>query len=105
MVLILTDKATTTASTVLPTWVITFPEIQDNTGGSPLSGTTMTFDMQEMLDTGSTTLNGIIDPNSGKSMRDIVEPYILLFIAISALIIMFHDIMGMGIHAKSYADK
>lgn len=104
MVSILTNNATTTASTALPTWVVTFPSIQ-GTSGSPLAGTIITFDMQDMLDTGSTTLNGIIDPVSGKTMREIIEPYILLFIAISALIIVFHDIMGMGKHTNNYADK
>jgi hypothetical protein len=104
MVLILTNNATTTASTSLPTWTITFPLIQGKLG-SPLSGNTLSFDMQEMLDNGSSTLNGIVDPISGKTLKEITEPYILLFIAISALIIVFHDIMGMGIHTNKYADK
>ena len=103
MVSILKNTATTTASTALPTWVVTFPSIQ-GASGSPLSGSTITFDMQNMLDTGSSTLNSITDPISGKTVRQIVEPYILLFIAISALIIVFHDVMGMGNHQK-YADK
>ena len=103
MVSILTDTATTTASTALPTWTVTFPSIQGSTG-SPLAGSHLTFNMQEMLDNGSTTLNGITDPVSGKNMRQVIEPYILLFIAISALIIMFHDVMGMGTYHKKYAD-
>jgi hypothetical protein len=105
MVSILTNNATTTANTALPTWVVTFPSIQGATG-SPLAGSSISFNMQNMLDTGSTTLNGIVDPISGKNMRQIIEPYILLFIAISALIIVFHDIMGMGkITNSKYADK
>lgn len=104
MVAILTNNATTTISTALPTWTVTFPSIQ-GVSGSPLAGTSIVFDMQDMLNQGSTTLNGITDPISGKSVREIVEPYILLFIAISALIIMFHDVMGMGHHTNKYADN
>jgi hypothetical protein len=104
MVAILTNTASSTSSSNLPTWVVTFPSIQ-GVSGSPLAGHTLTFDMQEMLDNGSTTINGIIDPISGKTMRQIIEPWILLFIGISALIIVFHDIMGMGKHTNKYADK
>ncbi len=99
MISILTNSATSTASTDLPTFVFTFPS-NLNTGIDPL-----TFDMQDMLDQGSTTINGITDPISGKSVREITEPYILLIIAISAMIIVFHDIMGMGRHTINYARK
>lgn len=99
LVTILTDTASSTASTDLPTYVINFPS------SSPLYNDPMTFNMQEMLDTGSSTLNGVTDPISGKTAKEILEPYIELFIAISALIIMFHDIMAMGKYNKGYADK
>ena len=99
MIAILTDSATSTASTDLPTFTFTFPS-NLGTGIDPL-----TFNMQEMLDQGSTTINGITDPISGKNVRDITEPYILLFIAISAMVIVFHDIMGMGRHTNNYARK
>ncbi len=99
LVTILTDNASSTASADLPTFTINFP------ASSPLYSDPMTFNMQEMLDTGSSTLNGVTDPISGKTVKQIMEPYIELFIAISALIIMFHDIMGMGKYNKGYADK
>jgi len=105
IITILTNNASSTASTDLPTYVITFPSTQ-GASGSPLAGQTLTFNMQEMLTNGSTTLSGIVDPISGKGIKEIIEPWILLFIALSAVIIMFHDIMGMGKHTQNkYANN
>jgi len=82
------------SSTVaLPTFNV---DIADNTAASG----TLAFDPGDMLSGGGTLLSGITDPHSGKNMRQIIEPFIQLFIAISVLIIIFHDLMAMGHHQK-----
>lgn len=96
LITILTNNASSTMSTDLPTFTVQFPI------GSPLYDSPITFNMQEILMTGSTTIATLVDPITGKTMREIVEPFILLFIAISALIIVFHDLMGMGRHKNNY---
>jgi hypothetical protein len=87
---ILTNKVATTSSSTLPTFTVQFAS------SSPLASSPLTFDPQDMLTGGAALLNGITDPISGKSMKDITEPWVKLFIAISALIIIFNDIMGSG---------
>jgi len=77
----------------LPTFNV---DIADNTAASG----TLAFDPGDMLSGGGTLLSGITDPHSGKNMRQIIEPFIQLFIAISVLIIIFHDLMAMGHHQK-----
>jgi hypothetical protein len=91
LVTILTNNATSTSATsTLPAFTVSFAS------SSPMYGSDMTFDMQDMVMGGASLINGITDPISGKSMREITEPWIQLFIAITALSIIFHDIMSMG---------
>lgn len=92
IVTILGDTSTTTA-TSLPTFTATFNEA---------SGTTdsLTFNPGDMLNGGAAILAGIKDPNSGENLQQITEPWLQLFIALSVLIIIFHDVMAMGNHKK-----
>ncbi len=87
---ILEGNATSTAAATLPGISYTFP----NLPGTELNGLTWNIDMQGMLMAGSSTMASFTDPTSGKSFREIVEPYVLLFIALSAIIIIFHDIVA-----------
>lgn len=87
---ILEGNATSTATSTLPAINYTFPDLP----GTELNGLNWTIDMQEMLEEGSSTMAQFTDPASGKSVREIIEPYLLLFLAITALSIIFHDIMG-----------
>lgn len=81
-----------TTPTALPVWTAYV-----NT--SATASTTFTFDMGDMLIGGAATLNSVTDPRSGKTLRDIAEPMVELFIAITFFIIVFHDLMAMG-HRK-----
>jgi len=83
---ILTASSTPAA---LPTWTAVVAT-------SRTSSTTFTFDPGDMLVGGANTLNSITDPNSGLTLRQVSEPILLLFIGISLLIIIFHDLMAMG---------
>lgn len=85
--------ASSTASTTLPTWSASFET-------SSTSSSTLTFDMGDMFTGGATLLNSIHDNEHGLTMRQILEPWIQLFIAISVLIIIFFDVMAMGHHTK-----
>lgn len=93
MITILSDQASSTATSTLPAFTVTFPV------GSPLHDDPTTFDMQEMITNGASTLSSVTDPISGKTLREITEPWIQLFIALTAFIIIFHDIMGAGSHS------
>lgn len=90
-IVILTNNATGT----LPTFTATFM-----TGPSATSS--LTFDMQDMIAGGGDLLESIHDPNSGLSTRDIVEPWILLFIALSVLFIIISDFARMSHYNSSH---
>lgn len=91
LITILSDTASTTvASSTLPVAVIAFPNTL------PLYGSTLRFDFGDMLTQGGDIMNSITDPISGLSAREIFEPMIKLFIALTAIVIIFHDITGMG---------
>ena len=93
MISILTDTASSTATSTLPTFTAAFAS------DSPMYGHDLTFNMQDMVTGGSNLVSNIPDPISGLTLRQIIEPWIQLFIALSAIIIIFHDIMGMGNHS------
>ncbi len=86
-------EATTTS---LPAWSATFVY------GPPenLATDTISYDPGDMLAGGATIMSNIRDPNSGKNLRDITEPWLFLFLGITLIIIIFHDIMSMGHHTK-----
>lgn len=79
----------TTTPQDLPTFTATIQTGETST-------TSLTFDPTDMLSGGATLLNGIEDPNSGHNMKDIVQPFVRLFIALSVFIIIFHDLLSMG---------
>lgn len=64
--------------------------------GTSTPDTTLTFNPGDMLDGGAALLNGIKANGTDKNLRDITEPFVMLFISISLLIIIFHDLMQMG---------
>ncbi len=84
---------TASTTSALPTWTANIA-----TGENATSS--LTFDMQDTVSGGATLLSGITDREHGLTMRQIIEPWIQLLIAISALIIIFHDLMAMGHHTK-----
>lgn len=88
-----TILSASTTPTSLPTWTAIVAT-------SPTSSTTFTFDPGDMLAGGANTLNSITDPNSGQTLKQVAEPLIDLFIALSFVIIVFHDLMAMGHHKK-----
>jgi hypothetical protein len=88
-VVILTNNATTTA---LPTFVVT-PFIASG------DMQTLTYNMQDMLTGGASALEGIHDPITDKSPRDIIEPWIRLLVAVSVMFTIIKDVAGMAIHA------
>jgi len=63
---------------------------------SAVASTTLTFNETDMLNGGATILNNATDPVSGKNLRQVVEPFIQGFIALSVVIIIFFDVMAMG---------
>lgn len=82
-----------TTPTSLPSWTA-------NVAISSTSYTTFSFNMSDMITGGANQLNAVTDPYSGLTLRQVVEPFIWLFIGISLLIIVFHDLMAMGHHKK-----
>ncbi len=88
-VTIVSNNATTTATTSLPSVTVNIPS-------GPLDGSTLSFDFQDMFDGGASLLDSIQDPTYHKSVRDIFEPWIQLFIAITVLAIIMNDLMHMN---------
>ena len=67
---------------------------------SNLATTSLTFDPGDMLVGGAALLTNLRDLEHGQNLRDITEPMLWLFIGITILIIIVHDIMAMGHHRK-----
>lgn len=84
-VVIMSGSGTST----LPSWTVPIML-------GPAGTTTLTYDMQDMITGGGTLLESVKDPENGLSPRDIIEPFIKLFVAISVLFIIVSDVLGMG---------
>jgi hypothetical protein len=84
LVTILSSNATTT----LPTFTANI-----YTTGTSTPDTTLTFDPGDMLDGGAALLNSVKANGTSLSLRDIVEPWIQLFIALSIVFIIAIDVL------------
>jgi len=82
---ILTNSPTST----LPVVVV---PILTNTGND----TTLTFDFGDMVAGGGALLDSVSDPVYGKNVRDVFEPFIILFISLLVVIIIVNDLMRIG---------
>lgn len=92
LAVIFSNNATTTP---LTSFTVSF-----NTGpGSDMTPAyeTLDFDMDDMVSGGAALLDTVEDTRGyGVSVRDVTEPFVQLFIGLSILIIIWHDIMAMG---------
>jgi hypothetical protein len=85
-----------TTGTALPTFTANVV-----VGGSNGTSTeSLTFNPGDMLAGGATLLNTVTASN-GENLQQITEPWVQLFVALTILIIIWHDIMAMGHHKKS----
>ncbi len=83
---------TSTGSTTLPTYTAYI-----GTGGS----TTMdviTVDPGDMIAGAGTVLNGVVDPQNGMNIRQIMEPFVLLMVALGVLFTILADLLGSHRH-------
>lgn len=69
-------------------------------GSSTTPAEELVIDPQDTIVGGAAYLNSFHAYGSGLTLRQIVEPYIDLFIGISLMIIVFHDLMAMGTASK-----
>ena len=76
------DIFTETATSTLPTFIVTIPF-------SETASTTLFFDPADMVAGGALLLDDIRDPIYNKNLRDVTEPLIRLFIAIFIDILFF----------------
>lgn len=84
----------TSTPTVLPVISVSIP-----TGHNDSEN--LYFDPSDMLSGGADLLSNI-DDGDGHTLRDFAEPIIQLFVAISVIIIIFHDLMAMGRSRKGH---
>lgn len=85
---ILSDPATTS----LPSFTTT---LHIGPGSETPATTTLTFDMDDMLEGGAALAASIEDVTNGKTAREIGEPMIKLAVALSVVLVIVHDVMGM----------
>lgn len=76
---------TNNATTSLPSFTATFLTAANAT-------TSITFDMQDMLAGGSALVSNIQDPESGNTFREILEPFIQLFVYLTLVIVIVKDL-------------
>lgn len=67
--------------------------------------TTLTFDFGDMVAGGGSLLEQAHDPISGKSVREVFQPFVVLFFALLVVIIIVNDLMKMGRDRDSYETK
>ena len=91
---ILSSGGTTTLPSITATVAMPY------SNGGPDDTQTFTFDEQGMVDGAATTLNGIDANGTSLNWRDILEPYEQLFIAITILYIIIHDLIGTARHGR-----
>lgn len=80
----------TTAATTTDPITIVMPAT------TALAGYTYTVDPIGELSVATADLNGITNPYTGHGVKDVAEPFVQFFVALSVLIIVFHDVMAMG---------
>lgn len=88
------DILGTTPTTTLTSFTVHLA----SASSSPLYGETLTFDMQDTLTGGYNLIESVKDPYTGKSMKDILYPYIQIFVALSVLFIIVRDMTGVHKH-------
>jgi hypothetical protein len=83
----------TTATSTLPSVVLSIP-----TGATTYE--TISFNFGDMLTGGASTLGTVSSPKNGKSVRDVLEPFVKLLIAIAVFYTIITDIAGLHKHDK-----
>ena len=84
----------TGGTTTLPTISIAI-NTPYSQGGGENDTTTLRFDENEMLANGAGILNGIDANGTDQNFRDVTEPYIDLFLAITILYIIIRDLLAL----------
>lgn len=90
---------TTGGTTTLPS--ITATVAMPYSSGGPDDSQTFTFDEQGMVTGAAAALDGIDANGTSLNWRDILEPYEQLFIAITLMYIIIHDLIGTARHNRN----
>ncbi len=75
------------ATSTLPTFTV-------NLQLGATASTSLTFDMQDTITGAGSLLDSITDPFHGKTLREVVEPFVLLFVALLVILNIVADITG-----------
>ena len=92
--------STTNATSSLPSASLTV-WMPYSGGGGPDASSTFTIDPTATLASASAALEGVDAPGTDLNWKGVLEPYVQLFIAISLMFIIIHDLIGTAHHFRN----
>lgn len=87
------------ATSTLPSFTVNIAMPYSQGGGSGASED-LTFNEQQILTNGASALNGIDERGGSLNWQGVLEPFVQLFIAITLLYIIVHDLIGTARHGR-----